>query len=252
MDTMISMNIIRRVGVVIAAAVVVPFAALAAGGCGSTTTTAGGAANGLGHKMATVVLQDAARAVAAASSVQIVWTPPRGNGGPSQVDARIQGGSETLTVVDRGVPKATFTIIGQDAYVKINPAVLKMLGGLPLAKSPLGQWLKIPATRLHLPLQGISTASVAALLTQHGPLEPAVGQATLNGRKVIVVTDRRTGREDLYRGHRPRLPASPGLHGAAPAAARLQRLRRQLPHHRAPPRHRSTIATADGTGGCRA
>jgi hypothetical protein len=193
MDTMISMNIIRRAGVVIAAAVVVPFAALAAGGCGSTTTTAGGAANGLEHKMANVVLQDAARAVAAAKSVQIVWTPPHGNGGPSQVDARIQGGSETLTVVDRGVPKATFTIISQDAYVKINPAVLKLLGGLPLAKSTFGQWLKIPATRLHLPLQGISTASVAALLIRHGPLEPAVRQATLNGRKVVVVTDLRTG-----------------------------------------------------------
>ena len=193
MDTMISVNIIRRAGAVIAAAIVVPFAALAASGCGSTTATAGGATNGLEHQTPTMVLQDAARAVAAANSVQIVWTPPRGKGGLSQVEARIQGGSETLTVVDRGIPKATFTIIGQDAYVKINPAVLKMLGALPLANSPLGQWLKIPATRLHLPLQGISTASVAAILTHHGPLEPAVRQATLNGRKVVVVTDQRTG-----------------------------------------------------------
>ena len=192
MDTMISMTIIRRAGVIVAAAIVVPFAALAASGCGGTTAT-GGATNGLEHKTPALVLQDAARAVAAANSVQIVWTPPRGNGGLSQVNARIQGGSETLAVVDRGIPKATFTIIGQDAYVKISQAVLKMLGGLPLAKSPLGQWLKIPATRLHLPLQGISTASVAALLSRHGPLEPAVRQATLNGRKVVVVTSRRTG-----------------------------------------------------------
>jgi hypothetical protein len=193
MGTMISMTIIRRAGAVVAAAAVVPVAALAASGCGGAAATAGGATNGLEHQMPTAVLQDAARAVAAAHSVQIVWTPPRGNGRLSRVDARIQGGSETLTVVDRGVPKATFTIIGQDAYVKINPAVLKMLGGPPLAKSPFGQWLKIPAARLHLPLQGISTASVAALLGRHGPLDPAVAQATLDGRKVVVVTDLRTG-----------------------------------------------------------
>ena len=139
------------------------------------------------------MLKDAARAVAATKSVQIVWTPPRGKGRPSRVDAQIQGGSETLTMVAGGIAKAKFTIIGQDAYAKINLAVLKMLGGLPLARSTFGQWLKIPATRLHLPLQRISTASVAALLTQHGPLEPAVRQVTLNGRKVVVVTDRRTG-----------------------------------------------------------
>ena len=66
MDTMISMNIIRRAGVFIAAAVVVSFVAFAASGCGgATTTAAGGTTNGLEHKTATEVLHDAARALAA-------------------------------------------------------------------------------------------------------------------------------------------------------------------------------------------
>lgn len=194
MDTMISMNITRRAGVFIAAAVVVPFVALAASGCGgATTTSVGSTTNGLEHKTATEVLHDAARAVAAAKSVQIVLTIPRGKAGPTQVDARIQGGAETLTMVDSGIAKTKFTIIGQNAYAKVNPAILKMLGGIPLTKSPFGQWLKIPAKRLNLPLAHISLAGIAAIMTRPATLDPAVRQATLNGRKVVVITDHRHG-----------------------------------------------------------
>lgn len=203
MNTVISMNIIRRAGVFIAAAVVVPAVALAATGCGGHTAAAGAAAavsgttNGLQTKTPAQVVHDAAAALLAAKSAQIVLTAPRGKGGPARVDLRIQGGSRTVTVVDNGIAKVEFTIIGQYAYVKIGPAVLKMLGaksGLPLANSLFGRWLRIPAKQLNLggPF-GSSRASLAAVLTHHGPLEPAVRQATLNGRKVVVVTDQRNG-----------------------------------------------------------
>ena len=217
MDTMISKNIIRRAGVFIAAAVVVPFATLTASGCGSATTAAGGVTNGLEHKTATQVLHDAAHALAAAKSVHIVWTMSRSKAGPSQLDVRIQGGSKTFTVVDNGIPKAEFTIIGQYAYVKINPAVLKMLGGLPLAKSAFGRWLKIPAKRLnHGGPAGFSLASLAAVLTRPGPLDPAVRQATLNGRKVVVITDHRHGVKLYIANTGPAYPLRADLMGPHP------------------------------------
>lgn len=107
------------------------------------------------------------------------------------MDLQIQGHSRTLTFVDSGIAKAKFTIIGQYTYVKINPAVLKMLGGLPLANSLFGRWLRIPVKQLNP--DGLAGLSPASLLAHHGPLERTVRQATLNGRKVVVVTDQRNG-----------------------------------------------------------
>ena len=192
MDTMISMNIIRRAGAFIAAAAVVLFVALAASGCGGATTAAGGTISGLENKTPTQVLHDAAAALEAAKSVQIVLTPPHGKGSPSQVDLRIQGDSRTLTFVENGIGKAEFTIMGQYAYVKINPAVFKILPLPPSLKRIVGRWLRIPAKRLKLG-EEFSLASLQAVLTHHGPLEPAVRRTTLYGRKVVVVTDQRNG-----------------------------------------------------------
>jgi len=137
--------------------------------------------------------------------------------GPSQLDMQVQGGSKILTVIDQGIPKAKFTIIGQYAYVKINPAVLKMLGGFPLVKSDFGRWLKIPANRLnHGGPAGFSLASLAAVLTRPAPLDPAVRQATLNGRKVVVITDHRHGVTLYIANTGPAYPLRADLMGPHP------------------------------------
>ena len=195
MDRMIAMNIIRRAGFFLAAAVVVPFIALAASGCGGATPAASGATNALENKTPTQVVHNAAAAVEAVKSVEIVLTEPPAMGRWSQMDLRIQGGSRTVTVVENGIGKAELTIIGQYTYVKIGPAALNMLGGFPLAKSIFGRWVRFLTTRLNPGdlVVGTSPAFVAALLTHHGPLEPAVRQATLNGRKVVVITDQGNG-----------------------------------------------------------
>ena len=88
MDTVISMNIIRRAGVFIAAAVVVSLAAVAVSGCGGATTATGTTTNGLEKKSAADVLQAAAAALSAAKSVHVVATVPG-----AHLDVRMQGGS---------------------------------------------------------------------------------------------------------------------------------------------------------------
>ncbi|HEX9352744.1 MAG TPA: hypothetical protein VF933_02845 [Streptosporangiaceae bacterium] len=186
------MNLIRRASASTAATAMAALITITASACGGATTATGTPTNGLEKKSAAEVPQDAAGALGAAKSVQIVLTPPHGKGSPSQVDLRIQGDSRTLTFVENGIGKAEFTIIGQYAYVKINPAVFKVLPLPPSLKRISGRWLRIPAKRLKLG-EEFSLASLAAQLTHHGPLEPAVRQATLNGRKVVVITDQRNG-----------------------------------------------------------
>lgn len=212
MGTMISMNTIRRVGVLIAAAVVVPFAALAVGGCGGTTTAADSVANGLETKTPAQVVHDAAAALAAAKSVQIVLTR-----GPSQVDLRVQGGSRTLTFTDRGAAKFEVMVIGKNVYAKFldQAALNTLLGALPPRMHIFGQWLRVAPKRLNLGgLEGFSPASLAGGLTRHGPLEPAVRQATLSGRKVVVVTDQRNGAKLYVANTGPAYPLLiTGFHG---------------------------------------
>ena len=212
MDTMISMNTIRRAGVLITAAVVFPFAALAASGCGGGTTATGGVANGLETKTPAQVVHDAAAALAAAKSVQIVLTR-----GPSQVDLRAQSGSRTLTFTDRGVAKFEVMFIGKNVYAKfLDQAALNMLlGALPPLKHLFGQWVRVSPKRLNLGgLEGFSPASLAGGLAHHGPLEPAFRQATLSGRKVVVVTSQRNGAKLYVASTGPAYPILiTGFHG---------------------------------------
>jgi hypothetical protein len=181
-DTMISMNIIRRAGVFIAAAVVVSLPAVAVSGCGRATTATGTTTNGLEKKSAADVLQAAAAALSAARSVHVVLTGPSGH-----VDVRMQGGSSTGTVTQADV-RVRITIVGGAGYVKTDRAGLKMIGApQPVQRHDAGRWVKDPAPAHDF--TGLTLASLPAELTAYyGPLEPDVRQATLDGRKVVIVS----------------------------------------------------------------
>jgi hypothetical protein len=124
-----------------------------------------------------------------------VLTLPKDQKASSQVvDLRIQGGARTITFLESGREQFEAIIIGKDTYVKISPAALKIPDWLSVPKHFTGRWLKVSRNRLNLgSLQHWSPATVAAILANHGPLDPVVRQATLHGRKVVVVTDRENG-----------------------------------------------------------
>jgi hypothetical protein len=168
-------------------------------------------ANGLETKTSAQVVHDAAAALVAAKSVQIVFTAPLGKTlGPSQVDQRSQGGSRTLTFLNRGNAILEVMFIGKNVYTKfLDQAALNMLpGAFPsLIKHAFGQWLRPAPKQLNLAgLEKDSPASLAADLTHYGHLESAVRQATLNGRKVVVVTDQQTGAKLYVANTRPAYP----------------------------------------------
>ena len=131
---------------------------------GGATTATGPPPSGLEKKSPAGVLQAAAAALRAAKSVHIVGSDP-----PGHFNYRIQGSSTIGTItLPRG--QTRFRVIGRYGYVKTD------LG------HDAGRWLKYPS-------QAFEEFTIAqwASFSGNGPLEPKVQQATINGRKVVVV-----------------------------------------------------------------
>jgi hypothetical protein len=177
---MILMNLICRVRALSTATAMAALVTVAASACGGATTATGPPTNGLEKKSPADVLQASAVALQAAKSVHVAGTGPKGH-----LDARIQHGSATGTLAPPG-GQIEVTIIGRDGYLKTDQAGLKLIGApLPVQRHDAGRWLKVPASDF----TGFSFAELAGELTRYyGPLEPKVRQATLNGRKVVVVS----------------------------------------------------------------
>jgi hypothetical protein len=172
-----------------AMAAVVTVAASACGGAATSTgaTSTGATTNGLETKSPADVLQEAAAALEAAKSVHVVGT----GSSSDHLDVRLQGGSSTGMFTHSGV-QVKFTIIGNVGYVKTDQAGLNQLG-LPqqLQRHDAGRWLEVRAQDF----TGLTLAALAPQLTTYrGPLVPKVRQATLNGRKVVVVSWRNGGK----------------------------------------------------------
>jgi hypothetical protein len=193
---MFPVNVIRRAGVVFAAAVVAPMVALAAGGCGSAAgigaaAAAGGATNGLQAKSPDQVIHAAAGALRTARSVEFTMTPPIAARRPYTVTGiQIQGDARIMVVMARGRPQFEIAVVGKDAYIEFSTAGMK----LPYWLSPLrhvfaGRWFRMSTTARDIAsFPRLSLAALADLLARPGPLASGVGQATLNGRPVVVVT----------------------------------------------------------------
>lgn len=200
MRAMVTVNVIRRAGMIAAAAAVAPVVALAASGCGSPAATRTGAAaagttNGLQNQTPDQVLSDAIAALRSANSVQIVWTPPPARGPFKIAAVQVQGDALIDIFAEHGQALFETGFVGKHAYIRLSREALKH-GSMPDLFKHLvaGRWLRM--RRVPAP-PGNSGKSVldsgAAFLGRHGPLAPAVRQAMLNGRKVVVITDRQNG-----------------------------------------------------------
>jgi len=198
MNPRIPVNIIRRAGVVIAGlgAAALMLAACSSGGGSAAIGVAGGATNGLQNQTPDQVVRDAVAALRAAKSVQLVVIPPVGPGGPFKLaDVQIQGDVAIATFVKKGRAMFEVAIAGKRAYIQFSREMLRRIGAPGFVKGLMaGHWVRMRRNQVPPRIfKQSSMASVAARLAHHGPLQAAVRQATLNGRKVVVVTDRRNG-----------------------------------------------------------
>jgi WD40 repeat protein len=136
---------------------------------GGGTTATGPPANGLENKSPAEVLQAAAAALRAAKSVHIVGSDLDG-----QFDKRMQESSAIVTITyPRTGGHARFRVIGRYGYVKTDFG------------HNAGRWLKYPAQAF----KEFTIAETASnQFSGYGPLEPKVQQATVNDRKVVIVS----------------------------------------------------------------
>lgn len=180
------MNLVRRVlglTAVAAIAVLVPVTIVA---CGSTSAPPSGSVsaqtNGLEHKSASYVIQQAAAALKSATSVHIVGASPDG-----LIDARIQPGAATGTLTKDG-HQVRITVIGSDGYFYADEAGMEMMGVPSEVRSQIaGRWVKGSVSASDV--TGFTLAGLASQLTSDtGPLEAKVTQATLGGKPVVVVS----------------------------------------------------------------
>jgi hypothetical protein len=161
--------------------VVVAIGALVAGGCGGGVHT-----NGLEKKSATQVQQAAAAALKEAKSVHLAGTG-RTEGKPERVDLRIQGKASTGTIGLGPDIHYEITAIDNDVYVKADRRTWQTLGEPAAMQNLAGRWIKIGPGQINL--EGFSLDALAAQLTKpDSPLEPKVDQATLDGKKVVVIS----------------------------------------------------------------
>ncbi|MGE5827949.1 MAG: hypothetical protein ACM30G_06230 [Micromonosporaceae bacterium] len=141
--------------------------------------------SGLENKSAEQVQQEAAAALNAAGSVHVTGTIPS-QGGPLQVDLRLQGNASSGTV---GVNDVQFeiTAIGDDFYLKGDQAAWAALQAPPAVDGAAGRWVKLRSTQVKLDL--LSLDAIAAQLTDNAwRLAPTVRQETVNGHKVVVLS----------------------------------------------------------------
>ncbi|HEX6674292.1 MAG TPA: hypothetical protein VF486_04615 [Actinomycetes bacterium] len=148
-----------------------------------------GPPNGLERKTAAEVQRAAAATLKNAKSVHVTFTGPRQ---PLLLDLRIQGNASSGTVAIASAG-ASFqvTSIGRDTWIKGDDRALRALGIPGAARQRVaGHWFKAPGQQV-AGLGGFSLDSLASGVGRNeSPLQKKVEQTLLDGRKVIVLTQK--------------------------------------------------------------
>jgi hypothetical protein len=170
---------IRRVRIRVLA--VVAFAALGLAGCRSDSNT-----NGLEELPARTAQQNALAALGSARSAHVSGTSLVG-GSRARIDVRFSGRSSRGVVAAAGV-KFAFTMVDDRTYIKAGGEALKKLGApASVRRIAAGRWLRLAPEDVML--TGISRAELVGQLAENeSPLDPHVAQQTLDGERVVVVT----------------------------------------------------------------
>jgi hypothetical protein len=155
------------------------------GGCGSSSS-----GNGIAAKSPTDIVAAAKVAADAANSVHVSGSIVSG-GSPITLDLNLlagKGGRGQLTENGLG-----FELIetGGTVYIKGSAAFYRHIGGTAAAQLLQGKWLKAPTTSKEFASISSLTnlrALVDTTLANHGTLSKG-GTTTINGQKVVGVTD---------------------------------------------------------------
>jgi hypothetical protein len=152
-------------------------------------TTSGARTNGLENRSAAQVRKEVGVALRTAKSVHVTVAGVS-SGQLPQLDLRIQGSSSTGAMGLGGV-QYQITTVGGGTYVKGDQRAWEAFG-MPAAvqRRLAGRWVKVRPQQF-ASLEAFSLDSLAAGLTRNDSrLAAKVEQATLDGRKVLVLRKR--------------------------------------------------------------
>ena len=225
--------------VVIAAIVAV---VLVAGGGKKKNSNGGGtqtaALNGVQNESGTDALASAREALRAAGSAQITGTVLDA-GQPIRLDLTLAAGDNSAGTLTINNADVQLIKVGQTVFIKGDMDFLKKYAGNNTAvlNQLNGKWLKTTTTT---DFDLFTLDGFAGLLkggTGSSAVVPKVTQSTLNGQKIVVVSQKDGSTLD-HRQHRPRRPPQTRRQGQRRRHPHLHQLQQERPHHR-PARQRS-------------
>lgn len=182
-------------GLTAAAALVLLLALLAGCGGGSSSSSSASSDNGVAGKSpadilaATKVASDAARTVHVSGSIV-------SDGSPITLDMNLLAGKGGRGRLSENGLSFELIQVGKTVYIKGSPAFYKHIGGSSAAQLFQGKWLKAPASNSDFASLSQLTdlrQLVDQTLSNHGGSLTKIGTSTVNGQKVVGITDKAKG-----------------------------------------------------------
>jgi len=182
-------------GVTSSATLVLLVALLVGCGGGSSSSSSASSDNGVAGKSpadilaATKVASDAARTVHVSGSIV-------SNGSPITLDMNLLAGNGGRGQLSENGLSFQLIQVGKTVYIKGSPAFYKHIGGSAAAQLLQGKWLKAPASNSDFASLSQLTdlrQLVDQTLSNHGSSLTKIGTSTVNGQKVVGITDKAKG-----------------------------------------------------------
>jgi hypothetical protein len=167
----------------------VPFLVVALGGCGSSSS-----GNGVASKTPAQILDAAVAAARSAATVHVSGSMSD-EGKPVSLDLELEAGKGGKgTIALEGLSVKLVQINGA-VYLNGSEAFYRHVAGATAGQLLRGKWLKAPASDVNFASLASLTdldKLISSTLAAHGALVGA-GTSTLDGHKVVGVTDRTRG-----------------------------------------------------------
>jgi hypothetical protein len=120
------------------------------------------------------------------SIIYVTGTRRSSQGRPVRADLRIQGAASSGTIAVEGA-HAEVTTLGSDTYLKGNQRGWTALQAPPAVPGFAGRWVKLRSDEVNVPSFSLEFL-VGQVTSNDWRLAPKVEQATLDGKKVVVLT----------------------------------------------------------------
>lgn len=182
-------------GLTASAALVLLVALLAGCGGGSSSSSSASSDNGVAGKSPADILAATKVASDAANTVHVSGSIVSG-GSPITLDMNLLAGKGGRGQLSENGLAFELIQVGKTVYIKGSPAFYKKIGGTAAAQLLQGKWLKAPASDADFASLSQLTdlrQLVDQTLENHGSSLTKIGTSTIDGQKVVGITDKSKG-----------------------------------------------------------